>query len=80
MPKIQKSVWFLVSSNRLSAFCSISLIFLTEVSASCRSSLTVEKHGTKLQKLMLEALKQKDYKKAIALWQDIVTIANSRGF
>ena len=36
----------------------------------------VEKHGTKLQKLMLEALKQKDYKKAIALWQDIVTIAN----
>jgi hypothetical protein len=25
--------WFLVSSNRLSAFCSISLIFLTEVSA-----------------------------------------------
>ncbi len=36
----------------------------------------VEKHGTKLQKLMLEALEQKDYKKAIALWQDIIAIAN----
>ena len=36
----------------------------------------VEKYGTKLQKLTLEALEQKDYKKAIALWQDIITIAN----
>ena len=36
----------------------------------------IEKHGTKLQKLMLVALQQKDYKKAIALWQDIITITN----
>ncbi len=36
----------------------------------------VEKYGTKLQKLMLVARQQKDYKKAIALWQDIITIAD----
>ena len=36
----------------------------------------VEKFGTKLDKLMFVAQQQKDYKKAIALWQDIITTAN----
>ncbi len=38
----------------------------------------VEKYGTKFQRLILSARQEDDYEKAIALWNNIITIARRK--